>query len=53
MKTRALRPPVQVGLSLPCVRRRRKRPGFEHFKRFRSITSIAATLPSEKGTDEK
>ena len=27
------RPPVQLELSLPCVRRRRKRPGFEDFQR--------------------
>jgi hypothetical protein len=34
MKTRAVRPPVQLGLNLPCVRRRRKRPGVEDFKQF-------------------
>jgi len=37
MKTRAIRPPVQLGLSLPCVRRRQKRPGFEDFKRLQEL----------------
>jgi hypothetical protein len=44
-----VRPPVQLGLSLPYVRRRRKRPGFEGFQRFvrllRSQLRIAAPCP--------
>jgi hypothetical protein len=51
-----VRPPVQLGLSLPYVRRRRKRPGFEGFQRFvrllRSQLRIGAPCPPDK-TDRK
>jgi hypothetical protein len=46
MKTRALRPPVQLGLRLwPYVRRRRKRPGFEGFRRLVRLLRLQQNLP--------
>ena len=51
VKTR-LRPPVQLGLSLPCARQRRKRPGFEDFKRFVRLLRLRDfSSQNEKGSE--
>ena len=46
------RPPVQLELSLPCVRRRRKRPAFEDFQRLGRLLRLQQPLPPEKRTEE-
>jgi hypothetical protein len=39
------RSPVQLGLKLHCVRRRRrKRPGFEYFKRFVRLLELSIAI---------
>ena len=50
MKPRPLRGPVQLGLRMPHLCRRRKHPGFEDFKRFvrlleHSIVYFSRVLP--------
>jgi len=44
MKPRALRRPVQLGLSPPRMRRRRKRPAFEDFKRFVRLLELSIAI---------
>jgi hypothetical protein len=49
-----VRPPVQLALKLPCVRRRRRRrAGFAHFQRFVRLLRLEQSSPRTKRTNEK